>query len=119
MSGGVRLFVLTGTFFCDNTTAQFFPLTPTEVIFAAVMALNAYSDDENRVELATISRSMSDGFSPTDLIEAPLIREDRDMSIISGATCRFGLLPVNHHYHHHPLFGLYEVFLPDMMMYES
>lgn len=35
---------LTGTFFCDNTTAQFFPRTPTEVMFAAVMALNAYSD---------------------------------------------------------------------------
>jgi hypothetical protein len=35
---------LTGTFFCDRTTAQFLPLTPTEVMFAAVMALNAYSD---------------------------------------------------------------------------
>jgi len=33
----------TGTFFCDSTTAQFFPRTPTEVMFAAVMALKAYS----------------------------------------------------------------------------
>lgn len=33
----------TGTFFCDMTTAQAFPLTPTEVMLAAVMALNAYS----------------------------------------------------------------------------
>jgi hypothetical protein len=34
---------LSGTFFCDSTTAQSFPRTPTEVMFAAVMALNAYS----------------------------------------------------------------------------
>ena len=33
----------TGTFFCDITTAQFFPRTPTDVMFAAVMALKAYS----------------------------------------------------------------------------
>lgn len=33
----------TGTFFCDSTTAQCFPLTPTDVMLAAVMALNAYS----------------------------------------------------------------------------
>ena len=35
--------ILTGTFFCDNTTAQSFPLTPIDMIFAAVMALKAYS----------------------------------------------------------------------------
>lgn len=34
---------LSGTFFCDTTTAQLFPRTPTDVIFAAVIALNAYS----------------------------------------------------------------------------
>lgn len=34
---------LTATFFCDSTTAQFFPLTPIEVMLADVMALNAYS----------------------------------------------------------------------------
>jgi hypothetical protein len=33
----------TGTFFCDNTTAQSLPLTPMDMIFAAVMALKAYS----------------------------------------------------------------------------
>jgi len=33
----------TGTFFCDITTAQSFPLIPTVVIFAAVIALKAYS----------------------------------------------------------------------------
>ena len=33
----------TGTFFCDMTTAQSLPRTPTDMIFAAVMALNAYS----------------------------------------------------------------------------
>jgi hypothetical protein len=35
--------ILTGTFFCDNTTAQSFPLTPIDMIFAAVIALKAYS----------------------------------------------------------------------------
>jgi hypothetical protein len=34
---------LTGTFFWDNTTAQSLPRTPIDMIFAAVMALNAYS----------------------------------------------------------------------------
>lgn len=33
----------TGTFFCEITTAQFLPRTPTDVMFAAVIALNAYS----------------------------------------------------------------------------
>jgi hypothetical protein len=33
----------TGTFFCDNTTAQSFPRTPIDMMFAAVMALKAYS----------------------------------------------------------------------------
>jgi hypothetical protein len=33
----------TGTFFCDSTTAHDFPLTPTDVMLAAVMALKAYS----------------------------------------------------------------------------
>ena len=36
--------VLTGTFFCDMTTAQSFPRTPTDVMLGAVIALNAYSD---------------------------------------------------------------------------
>jgi hypothetical protein len=35
---------LTGTFFCEMTTAQSFPLTPMEVMLAAVMALKAYSE---------------------------------------------------------------------------
>lgn len=34
---------LTGTFFCEMTTAQLFPLMPMDVMFAAVIALNAYS----------------------------------------------------------------------------
>ena len=33
----------TGTFFCEMTTAQSLPRTPTDVMFAAVIALNAYS----------------------------------------------------------------------------
>jgi hypothetical protein len=47
ISAGLQLEVRgichTGTFFCDNTTAQSFPLTPTDMMFAAVIALNAYS----------------------------------------------------------------------------
>lgn len=35
--------VLTGTFFCEITTAQSLPRTPNEVMFAAVIALKAYS----------------------------------------------------------------------------
>jgi len=34
---------LTGTFFCDKTTAQSFPRIPTDMMFAAVIALKAYS----------------------------------------------------------------------------
>lgn len=34
---------LTGTFFWESTTTQLFPLTPIDVMFAAVMALKAYS----------------------------------------------------------------------------
>jgi hypothetical protein len=37
----------TGTFFCDRTTAQSLPRTPTDVMFAAVIALNAYSVTAN------------------------------------------------------------------------
>ena len=39
-----KLRLLTGTFFCERTTAQLLPRTPIDVIFAAVIALNAYSD---------------------------------------------------------------------------
>jgi hypothetical protein len=35
--------VRTGTFFCEMTTAQSLPRTPRDVMFAAVIALNAYS----------------------------------------------------------------------------
>ncbi len=35
----------TGTFFCERTTAQSLPRTPIDMMFAAVMALKAYSGD--------------------------------------------------------------------------
>ena len=38
----------TGTFFWESTTAQSFPLTPTDMMFAAVMALKAYSVQDTR-----------------------------------------------------------------------
>ena len=34
---------LSGTFFCEMTTAQSLPRTPRDVMFAAVIALKAYS----------------------------------------------------------------------------
>lgn len=45
---------LTGTFFCDKTTAQDFPLTPTEVMFAAVIALKAYSKCDRIVRITSL-----------------------------------------------------------------
>ena len=41
----IESFMRTGTFFCERTTAQSFPRTPTEVMLAAVIALNAYSEN--------------------------------------------------------------------------
>jgi hypothetical protein len=41
-----ELWSLTGTFFCDNTTAQSLPLMPTDMMFAAVIALKAYSKQD-------------------------------------------------------------------------
>ena len=40
---GQAMMQRTGTFFCEMTTAQSLPLTPNDVMFAAVIALNAYS----------------------------------------------------------------------------
>jgi hypothetical protein len=40
---GCEVMQRTGTFFCEMTTAQSLPLTPNDVMFAAVIALNAYS----------------------------------------------------------------------------
>ena len=37
--------MLTGTFFCDSTTAQFLPLMPTDKMFAPMIALKAYSEE--------------------------------------------------------------------------
>lgn len=44
MSGsGWAIPIPTGTFFCDKTTAQSLPRRPTDMMFAAVIALKAYS----------------------------------------------------------------------------
>ena len=83
---------LTGTFFCESTTAQVLPLTPTEVIFAAVMALKAYSvakvsegswashGGEGVQFQASILQRARWG-SQTNLIKSPSIREYGDVSI--------------------------------------
>lgn len=60
----------TGTFFCDSTTAQVFPLTPTEVMFAAVIALKAYS---NRLSRKLFYPAVSAGsMGPTPILLAML-----------------------------------------------
>jgi len=43
----VGVALLTGTFFCDSTTAHFFPLMPTDRMFAPVIALKAYSENDD------------------------------------------------------------------------
>lgn len=40
----------TGTFFCDRTTAQSLPRRPTDMMFAAVIALKAYSMGRGRCQ---------------------------------------------------------------------
>lgn len=76
----------TGTFFCDMTTAQLFPRTPTEVMFAAVMALKAYSAAPSRISLFCHRRGHEQG-ALTDLVEPALVREDGDVSVEAGAAC--------------------------------
>ena len=68
----------TGTFFCEMTTAQSFPLTPIEVMFAAVMALKAYSTHRERPVMNELPLPL------TDLVQSTLIREDGDMTVIHG-----------------------------------
>ena len=50
----------TGTFFCESTTAQSLPLTPMDMIFAAVMALKAYS--RQRTLFSLLIRDSSSSF---------------------------------------------------------
>lgn len=74
----------TGTFFCEITTAQSFPRTPTDVMLAAVMALNAYS-----VFAACqppSSRHRVEHIARTDLVKTPLVTEDGDVSVVSRAS---------------------------------
>ena len=71
----------TGTFFWEMTTAQLFPRTLTEVMFAAVIALNAYSVDDTCVSdrsEASRERGTADGYrcgelQHTDLIQTTLV----------------------------------------------
>lgn len=53
MSGSIwAIQIPTGTFFCDKTTAQSLPRRPTDMMFAAVIALKAYSMLEMSARLA-------------------------------------------------------------------
>ena len=76
---------LSGTFFCEMTTAQSLPRTPSDVMFAAVIALNAYSTwrpvSEAWGEEAKGTRMR------TDLVEAALVREDGNVSVVACASC--------------------------------
>jgi hypothetical protein len=77
--------VRTGTFFCEMTTAQSLPLTPTDVMLAAVMALNAYSCNNVNYCLpgAELSNEAVVLTLHTDLVETTLVREDGNVSVIS------------------------------------
>lgn len=95
----------TGTFFWVRTTAQSLPLTPTDVMFAAVIALNAYSVILHHtrqppatcfvtsIVAATSSvernrRAASDGRSVrTDLVQTTLVGEDGNVSVVACASC--------------------------------
>lgn len=82
----------TGTFFCESTTAHVLPLTPTEVIFAAVMALKAYSGNNQQAVVGTVRMEQSARIpglangtsslgSQTNLVEPPSIREYSNVPI--------------------------------------
>ena len=71
---GIRV-VHTGTFFCEMTTAQSLPRTPTDMMFAAVMALNAYSNHRSDQkagwrlgDAGKLFRSEEEGGGRTNLI---------------------------------------------------
>jgi hypothetical protein len=70
----------TGTFFCDITTAQSLPLMPTDMMFAAVIALNAYSN-QTYVNL----ESWKNFKLRTDLVQSSLVREDGNMPVVGRA----------------------------------
>ena len=65
------------------TTAQLFPLMPTEVMLAAVIALKAYS----REDVSGLRDGEEGGSSHTDLVETTLVREDGDVSVKTRAAC--------------------------------
>ena len=73
----------TGTFFCEITTAQSFPRTPTEVMLAAVMALNAYS--EQRVRRGVLPGPRMRMATLTDLVQTALFGEDGNVSVVTCA----------------------------------
>lgn len=90
----------TGTFFWERTTAQSLPLTPIDMMFAAVMALKAYSVRNRLVSWAirgrgwrprsmaspqggAIDRAAGGGWIHTDLVQSSLLGEDCDVSVVS------------------------------------
>jgi hypothetical protein len=83
------MLIPTGTFFWDMTTAQLFPRTPMEVMFAAVMALKAYSacDRESADIRWRGSRfGKRQSWIRTNLVETALVGEDGDVSVETCAS---------------------------------
>lgn len=101
----------TGTFFCDRITAQSLPRTAIDMMFAAVIALKAYSGQSGQGQLrqngevqplpaTTIVRceesrgvieagEVGAESCRTDLVQSSLIRKDRDVSVEAcAAWCR-------------------------------
>lgn len=69
------------------TTAQFFPRTPTDVMFAAVIALKAYSGAVSEALLYTPVGRSDPWRERTDLVETTLVGEDGNVSVIACASC--------------------------------
>jgi hypothetical protein len=97
MSGRIwAIQIPTGTFFCDKTTAQSLPRRPTDMMFAAVIALKAYSGwrcqlgrlgPGDKMQAAELDSSVRIGllvrdFLLTDLVQATIVGENGDMSVV-------------------------------------
>jgi len=77
---------LTGTFFCEMTTAQSLPRTPSDVMLAAVMALKAYSGGARDWHVRTEEGDSGRASMHTDLVQAALVGEDGDVAVVACAS---------------------------------
>lgn len=89
--------IRTGTFFCDKTTAQSLPRRPTDMMFAAVIALKAYSvlgmsvgsaqaeclgANEADRSMHSDRPSANRRFQLTDLVQTTIVGKDGNVSVV-------------------------------------